>query len=116
VQVAAQRNVAALALEAPYTATVDVAADIYWWLPVRLLMKDTYLSREFIAKVAAPLLIQHGDADRTIPVSHGRKLFELANQPKELVIIEGMGHDVIHEAGLWQRETEFLGKTVLAAQ
>ena len=68
VQLAAQRAVGALALEAPYTATVDIGAEIYWWLPVRLLMKDTFKSRDFIGKVKVPLLVQHGDADTLIPV------------------------------------------------
>ena len=40
---------------------------IYWWLPVRLLMKDTFDSEAFIAAVKVPLLIQHGDADAIIP-------------------------------------------------
>lgn len=35
VQLAAKREVGAAALEAPYTSTVEIAAKIYWWLPVR---------------------------------------------------------------------------------
>ena len=88
----------------PITATVDVAADIYWWLPVRLLMKDQFRSRDFIGQVKVPLLIQHGDADRVIPVEQGRALFAMANEPKELVIIPGGGHDVIGEPAVWARE------------
>ena len=110
VQLAAARPVAALALEAPYTATVDVAAQIYWWLPVRLLMKDTFLSRNFIARVKAPLLIQHGDADTIIPVAQGRQLFALANEPKQLVIMPGAGHDAISTAEVWAREIDFFTK------
>jgi hypothetical protein len=116
VQAAAQRPVAALALEAPYTATVDVAAGIYWWLPVRFMMKDTYLSREFIAQVKAPLLVQHGDADEIIPVGQGRKLFDLANEPKELVILPGEGHGVIHDPAIWEREADFFSRRMIAAQ
>ena len=95
VQLAAQKKVAALALEAPYTAAVDVAAGIYWWLPVRLLMKDQFLSRDYISRVTAPLLIQHGDRDGIIPVAQGQRLFALANEPKQLVIIPGESHDII---------------------
>jgi len=107
VQVAAQRPVAALALEAPFTAAVDVAAGLYWYLPVGLLMKDQYRSRDHIAAVRVPLLIQHGDADRVIPVEQGRRLFEMANEPKQLVILTGEGHDVIGSPEVWAREVAF---------
>lgn len=107
VQLAARKPVAAVALEAPYTATVDIAADIYWWLPVRFLMKDQFRSRDFIAEVKVPLLIQHGDADRVVPVAQGRSLFAMANEPKQLVIIPGGTHDAVFDRGVWEREVAF---------
>ncbi|HRX37042.1 MAG TPA: alpha/beta fold hydrolase [Aestuariivirga sp.] len=107
VQLAAQRPVAAVALEAPYAAAVDVAARHYWWLPVRLLMKDTFRSRDFIGKLKIPLLVQHGDRDGIIPVDQGRVLYAAANEPKELVILPGEGHDVIFSEAVWQREVAF---------
>ncbi|WP_421695885.1 alpha/beta hydrolase [Aestuariivirga sp.] len=112
VQLAAQAPVGAVALEAPYTATVDVAADIYWWLPVRWLMKDQFLSREVISNVTAPLLVQHGAADRIIPAAQGQRLFALANEPKQLVIIPGAGHDVIGSPEVWSRELEFFRERI----
>ena len=107
IQLAAQRPVGAVALEAPYTATVDIAAGIYWWLPVRFLMKDQFRSRDYIAQVKVPLLIQHGDADRVVPVVQGRALFEMANEPKQLVIVPGEGHDAVFDRGVWAREVDF---------
>lgn len=106
-QLAAQRPVAAVALEAPYTALVDIAAERYWWLPVRLLMKDQFRSRDFVGKVKVPLLIQHGDADRVVPVAQGRELFAMANEPKQIVVIPGAGHDVVFEEDVWAREVAF---------
>jgi uncharacterized protein len=116
VQLAAQRRIGALALEAPYTSAADVAAKIYWWLPVRLLMKDTFHSREYIAKVNVPLLIQHGDADEVIPADHGRKLFAMANKPKELVIMPGEGHGAIHTSAVWERESNFFLMALMPQQ
>jgi hypothetical protein len=108
VQLAAQRPVAALVLEAPFTAAVDVAAEIYPWLPVRLLMKDQFISRDHIGKVKTPLLIIHGDADRVIPVKQGRALFAMANEPKKLVILSGESHDAISGPEALSREAEFI--------
>ncbi|MCA3556082.1 alpha/beta fold hydrolase [Aestuariivirga sp.] len=107
VQLAARKPVAAVALEAPYTATVDIASEIYWWLPVRLLMKDQFRSRDYIGQVKAPLLIHHGDADTIVPVAQGRALFAMANEPKELVIIPGGTHDAVFDRGVWEREADF---------
>lgn len=116
VQLAAQRKIAALALEAPYTSAADVAAPLYWWLPVRLLMKDTFHSRDFIKANRAPLLIQHGGADSVIPVEQGRRLFDMANEPKELVILPGVGHEVLHQQHVWEREAAFFARTVELAR
>ena len=107
VQLAAMRPVAAVALEAPYTATVDIAAEIYWWLPVRLLMKDQFRSRDFISLMKVPLLILHGDADGVVPVAQGRALFAMANDPKQMVEIPGAGHDAVFERAVWEREAAF---------
>ena len=107
VQLAAQRPVGALALEAPFSAAVDVAAGIYPGFPSGLLMKDQFISRDYITRVKVPVLIQHGDADTVIPVGQGRKLYDLANEPKELVIIPGQGHDMIGTPEVWSREIAF---------
>jgi len=112
VQLAAKREVGALALEAPYTSTVEVAAKIYWWLPVRALMKDQFKSIDFIAAVVAPLLIIHGEADELIPVEFGKRLFAAANQPKELEIVPGFGHDVLFEETTWAREVGFFARVI----
>ncbi len=112
VQLAAKREVGAVALEAPYTSTVEVAAKIYWWLPVHALMKDQFKSIDFIAAVVAPLLIIHGEEDRLIPVDFGKRLFAAANQPKELEVVQGFGHDVLFEETTWAREAEFFARVI----
>jgi len=112
VQLAAKREVGAVALEVPYTSTVEVAAKIYWWLPVHALMKDQFKSIDFIAAVVAPLLIIHGEEDGLIPVEFGKRLFAAANQPKELDVVPGFGHDVLFEETTWAREAEFFARVI----
>ncbi len=41
-----------------------------------------------------PLLIIHGAEDEIVPVSHAYGLYEIANQPKQLMIIEGADHNL----------------------
>lgn len=107
VQLAAGRTVGAVALEAPFYSAADVAAMSYWWLPVRLLMKDKFDSFAYIGKVSAPLLIIHGDQDEIIPLSQGRKLFAAANEPKQMVVVPGGTHGSIFSPESWMREMQF---------
>jgi pimeloyl-ACP methyl ester carboxylesterase len=90
-----------LVLEAPYTALIDMAWNRYPWLPVGLMMKDPMPTRDRIGKIDAPVLIVHGTEDRIIPVEHGRRLFEYAKPPRQLVIVEGGSHSNLWSNGMW---------------
>ena len=85
VALAATQRIGRLVLEAPFTSTADVAARIYWYLPVRFLMKDQFHSDQRIGKVTAPLLVLHGERDQVVPIALGERLFALANEPKRFV-------------------------------
>ncbi len=93
VALAATQRIGRLVLESPFTSTADVAAPIYWYLPVRFLMKDQFHSDERIGKVTAPLLVLHGERDQVVPIALGERLFALANEPKRFVRFP-LGHHV----------------------
>src|SRR6516225_6630919 len=84
IAVAAEQPVGRVILEAPFTSAVALGAQHYWYLPVRLLVKDQFHSNSRIGKVTAPLMIMHGVRDRTVPYAMGERLFDLANKPKHL--------------------------------
>ena len=109
VRLAAERPVRALILEAPFTATVDVAAELYPFIPVRLLMRDRFLSRDHIGKVRAPVLIAHGDADRQVPFRFGERLFALANEPKRFIRYPGATHSELPSRGFYGEIWRWLG-------
>ena len=47
----------------------------------------------YVARISPrPLLLVHGDRDETVDVSHARRLYAQAGEPRRLVIIEGAGH------------------------
>lgn len=93
VELATARPPAALVLRSPFTSLADVAALHYPLLPVRVLLWDRYPSAERIRGVTAPVLIVAGSADSIIPAAQSRKLFELANPPKEFLVIDGADHN-----------------------
>jgi uncharacterized protein len=108
VAVAAEQPVGRVILEAPFTSAVALGAQHYWYLPVRLLMKDQFHSDSRIGKVTAPLMIMHGVHDRTVPYAMGERLFELANQPKHLVRFLDGGHDDLDANGALDAVARFL--------
>ncbi len=110
VQLAARRPVLALVLEAPFTSVADVARRVYWWLPVNLLLKDRFETIQAIKHVNAPVMIVHGERDEIINISHGRRLFEVASQPKELSIIKGGTHNGFSNEDVWIDELAFIRK------
>ena len=112
VALAATRDVRGVALEAPYSSTLDVARAIYWWVPVGLLMRDTFLSDARVKAVRAPLFVMHGDADRVIPIRFGEKLFAAANAPKEFFRLPGGGHQPFDDPRVQQRLVDWVRETV----
>jgi uncharacterized protein len=99
VALAAKRPVGKLVLESPYTSTADVAAEKFWFVPVRWLMTDQFRSDQHIAGVTAPLLVMHGVRDRTVPIAFGERLFALANGPKQFVPFPEGQHDDLDRYG-----------------
>jgi fermentation-respiration switch protein FrsA (DUF1100 family) len=95
VKMAAEHPVAGLVLEAPYTSIADVAQAHYWYLPARWLLLDKWDSTARIGRVSAPILIVHGENDRVVPTRFGKRLFELAPEPKSSVFVPGAGHNAL---------------------
>jgi uncharacterized protein len=102
VQLMQERAARGLVLDSPFTSIVERAAELYPWLPVRLVMQDRYESDKVIARVRVPLLIVHGENDTVVPVSMGQRLFKLANQPKQLITLPGAGHNDHAQFGSFQ--------------
>ena len=93
VALAAEKPVARVVLQSPFTSAADIAARRYWFVPVRLLMKDQFRSDLRIGKVTAPVLVLHGDRDDIVPMALGERLYELINAPKRFVRFPGGGHN-----------------------
>jgi fermentation-respiration switch protein FrsA (DUF1100 family) len=108
VAIAAEHPVGKLILEAPYTSTVDVAASLFWFAPVRFLMRDPFPSDRRIADVNVPLLIMHGETDPTINIRFGERLFAFAHEPKQFVRFPGGGHENLDDFGAIETARHFI--------
>ena len=81
-EIAQNKNFGGIILESPFTSMVDAGKDKYPYLPVRLLLKDKYESDKKIKNINSPILIMHGKVDNIVPFHMGKKMYELANEPK----------------------------------
>ena len=108
VALAATQRIGGLVLEAPFTSAADIGARAYWFLPVRLLMKDPFHSDARIGKVTAPLLVLHGVRDSVVPIALGERLFSLANEPKRFLRFADGAHNDLDRYGALDAVRSFL--------
>ncbi|MDX1946691.1 MAG: alpha/beta hydrolase [Pirellulaceae bacterium] len=92
VDLAAAAGARGLVLQNTFTSLPDVAANIYPWLPVRLMMKNRYDSLAKIGRYQGPLFQSHGTRDELVPLALGQKLFAAAPGPKRFFEHDG-GHN-----------------------
>ena len=81
-EIAQNKNFAGIILESPFTSMIDAGKDKYPYLPVKFLLKDKYESEKKIKNIKSPILIMHGKVDNIVPFHMGKKMYELANNPK----------------------------------
>ncbi len=110
VALAAEKPVARVILESPFSSAVDIAARRYWFVPVRWLMKDQFRSDLRVGKVAAPVLVLHGERDNVVPIALGERLYALVNAPKRFVRFPGAGHNDLGANGAVAAAKTFLAE------
>jgi len=79
---AQNRDFGGIILETPFTSMTDAAKKFYPYIPVDLLLKDKFENYKKIKNVSSPLLIMHGEVDQIVPFWMGKKIYEIANEPK----------------------------------
>jgi uncharacterized protein len=109
VALAAEQPVGKLILEAPYSSIADVAASMFPFLPVRLIIRDSFRSDLRIVRVHVPLLIMHGENDPAIAIAFGERLFALAHEPKQFVRFPRGGHNDLDNFGAGATARQFIG-------
>ena len=94
VQLAVLRPIGGLILETPFNRLCEMAEIRFPVFPACLLLPyERWESADLIGQIDTPVLILHGDADRTIPLSQGQALFDAASEPKHLIVYPGGRHN-----------------------
>ena len=96
VQVAAARPVRCVVLTSPFSSASSVAQEMYWWLPVALLIRHPFDSLRRAAGIHAPALFLVGAEDALIRPAQSWRLADAWGGPVERRTFEGLGHNDVH--------------------
>jgi len=102
------KNFAGIILETPFTSMIDAAKSFYPYIPVGLLLKDKFDNKTKIKNVRAPILIMHGEADQIVPFFMGKKIYEIANEPKYSYFTKNDNHMMEYDENLIKALNSFI--------
>lgn len=108
IQLAALRTVWKLILISPYDSMIKAAQDNYPWLPVRLVLKHTFLSENFAPKVQAQSMIIYSSKDDVVLPKRTREIIKKFKVPplvKEFK--KGTHRSIMNSPDLWPLVKEF---------
>ena len=112
-EVATKNSFKGLILETPFSSIASVARSHFPYncFPVGLLIIDKYDTISKIGEIHCPLLFIHGTRDMIVDKKESERLFEKANMPKEMYLIEGADHNdvqFIEPQKYWDKVSNWL--------
>jgi fermentation-respiration switch protein FrsA (DUF1100 family) len=87
VHLVCRHELAGVILESSFTSAFRAV------MRFRLVPFDKFNNIDKIKNLNCPVLVIHGKTDRIIPIHHGQRLFEEANEPKFNFWVDGAGHN-----------------------
>ena len=85
----AQHTPAAVIIESSFTSGVDMARQLYPFLPARLITRLRYPVVENVSRLDCPVLVVHSRNDEIIPFAMGQSLYAAAKQRKSFLELRG---------------------------
>ena len=82
-------------LVSPYESLKAMGDAHYPWLPA-MVNRYTMRTDEWLPAIKGAVMIEHGDVDTLIGLSHGERLTKIRSGT-ELVVVNGAGHNDIHK-------------------
>ena len=94
-QLAATERLGGLVLQSTFTSIPDIGAELFPWLPVKLISRIKYDTLSRLPEIPCPVVVMHSRADTTIGFHHGERNFAVAREPKAFVEIGGDHNDAL---------------------
>ena len=109
-----------LILRAPFTSVRDIAVGRFPWMQYLFLLAPWAPLTNFntLAKmplIACPLLVMHGENDKTIPERMGQRVFEAHLGPRTYVQFPGSGHSDVSASLVVPHITRFIDEVLSGA-
>jgi hypothetical protein len=92
-----QRRVAGAVLITPFDSLTRLASDLYWWVPVRLLLRHRMEVASLISSIEEPVAIIAAADDRIVPQPRTDALRKKVINPVLDHTILGAGHNNIYD-------------------
>ena len=96
-EIAQNKNFAGVILETPFTSMINAAKEFYPYIPVNLLIKDRFENFKKIKNINSPILVMHGEQDTIVPFKMGKKMYQLANEPKYFYPTKHDNHMMVYD-------------------
>lgn len=94
---AANRQISGLILITPFDSIENIAANQYKYFPIKLLMKHSFPTIDYIGLVTAPTLMLAAERDEIIAEENLANLKQAAGENNRLIRYENVGHNTIQE-------------------
>lgn len=107
-------SVDGLILLTPWYSLGELAQSMYWFLPVKWLLRDRYPSAHYLQNYRGPVAVILAERDTIIPIRHGQKLFDSLSTTKQRWIFKGADHNnwpFQPEAPWWQEVMQFMARS-----
>jgi fermentation-respiration switch protein FrsA (DUF1100 family) len=79
---ATRKTIGGLVLQSTFTSISDIGAELFPWLPVRLLGRIKYDTLSKLPRIKVPVLVMHSRDDQLIRFRHGERNYAAAGEPK----------------------------------
>lgn len=100
---AAHRSLAGLVLVTPFDSIEAIAAERYFWAPVRALLRHPFRTVESLRGLDLPVAVILAADDRVVPPARSAALIEVLRRPVLVATVPGAGHNAIYDREAFDR-------------
>lgn len=93
IRLAAEERVRGLILDSPLCSAAEMAREVLPIPGVERVLTLKLDNLKWIGRVRCPVLVLHGERDTIIPLRQGRRIFEAAPDPRQMLVLPRMGHN-----------------------
>lgn len=103
-----QRKTKATILITPYESMIDVAQEKYPFVPIGLLIKHPFNSKEYAASITTPVLALISKNDEIIPKYHAYNLLNAWKGKTSLLEVNEDHNSIMKNEEVWKRIEDFV--------